>query len=145
MAPDFNIAAPPSNIFSPRPRAISRPSRHGEEVPVIHVGTAAFSQPQRQLDRLRLCLAQRSRRFKKTDIYLAAVLSYETMQGIVGYCFYMALWGTFTAGLWVGLLLLKWLWLDRMMFWLNGNLCKVQNVSGAAYICSERFRWVLAC
>lgn len=107
MAPDFNIAAPPSNIFSPRPRAISRPSCHGEEVPVIHVGTAAFSQPQRQLDRLRLCLAQRSRRFKKTDIYLAAVLSYETMQGIVGYCFYMALWGTFTAGLWVGLLIVK--------------------------------------
>lgn len=71
-----------------------------EEMPLIHVGTAALSQQQQQLDRLRLCLSQWARSFGKTDIYLAAVLSYETMQGIIGYCFYMTLWGNTAAGLW---------------------------------------------
>lgn len=98
------------------PYAISRPPRQWGNAAV---GTAALSQQQQQLDRLRLCLTQWARSFGKTDIYLAAVLSYETMQGIVGYCFYMTLWGNTTAGFW---LLLKIRWLDRMTFWLTWNL-----------------------
>lgn len=94
------ITAPPSNVFSLAPMQFhGRPA--SKEVPLIYVGTAALSQPQRQLDRLRLCLAQWARSFGKTDIYLAAVLSYETMQGIISYCFYMTLWGNTRAGLWV--------------------------------------------
>lgn len=85
--------APSSNVFPLAPVQFhGRPA--SEEVPLIHVGTAALSQPQRQLDRLRLCLVQWARGFGKTDIYLAVVLSYETMQVIIHYCFYMMLWGT---------------------------------------------------
>lgn len=87
------MAASPSKVFPLTPVQFhGRPA--SEEVLLIHVGTAAFSQLQQQLDRLRLCLAQWARSLGKTEIYLATVLSYETMQGIVGYCFYLALWGT---------------------------------------------------
>lgn len=103
----------------------------GEEVALIHVGTAALGQPQRQLGRLRLCLAQWARSFGKTDIYLAAVLSYETMQDIVGYCFFM----TIAAALWVAAIVNMRLTRpdDVLTPWISARV-EVRNMSGTVHL-----------
>lgn len=110
--PSFILATPPPNVPSPRANFTAAPPARKRRSSVLV--QLPPSQPQRQLDRLRLCPAQSARSFWETDIYLAAMLSYETMQGIIGYCFYM------TFGL---VLLFKTWYFDSMQIRTSATIC----------------------
>lgn len=90
--PYYIITTQPLDVLL-SPHAISRP--HHQWGSAAHPCWYSCPEPATttagQTEALSCSVGQK---FRETDIYLSAVLSYESMRGIIGYCFYMTkVWG----------------------------------------------------